>query len=113
MAQATFVSGNPVMADHTPSGAVTAGDVVVVGNKPFVAHRDIAANTLGSLAAGNGIYRGNAALAIAKGVLVYWDDSANEFTTVSSSNKIFGVSVTASTASDQMIDVLHTPGTVG
>lgn len=113
MAQLTFLSGEPIMVDHTPSGAVTAGDGVVVNDKIFVAHSDIAANALGSVAAGGGVYRGNANAAIAKGKLVYWDDSANEFTETAGSNKKFGVTVSASAASDADIDVLHTPGTVG
>jgi len=35
--------------DYTPSSAVSAGDVVMFGDQPMVAERDIAANTLGSL----------------------------------------------------------------
>lgn len=113
MAQATFLSGEPIMVDHTPGSAVTAGDVVIVNDKAFIAHSDIAANALGSVAAGNGVYRVTANAAIAKGKLVYWDDTNNEVTETASSHKKFGVTVSASAASDATIDVLHTPGTVG
>jgi predicted RecA/RadA family phage recombinase len=35
--------------DYTPTSAVYAGDVVVIGNRPLVAPGDIAANTMGVL----------------------------------------------------------------
>jgi predicted RecA/RadA family phage recombinase len=107
--QATFVSGEPTMVDHTPSGAVAAGDVIVTGDTPRIAHVPIAANALGSLAVEGGIYKVKANAAIAADKKVYWDDSANEVTETSSSNKVFGVTVEASTASDQYINVRHDP----
>jgi predicted RecA/RadA family phage recombinase len=46
---ASYVSQGDIL-DHTPSSAVAAGDVVVIGAIIGVAPRPIAANTLGSLA---------------------------------------------------------------
>lgn len=49
MATATYVSGNPVVIDYTPSGAATAGDVVIQGLVPGIVQTDLEANQLGSL----------------------------------------------------------------
>ena len=46
---ASYVSQGDIL-DHTPSSAVAAGDVVVIGAIIGVAPRPIAANTLGTLA---------------------------------------------------------------
>lgn len=46
--EAVFVSTGKQI-DHTPSGAVGAGDVVMIGVQPYVAERAIAANVLGAL----------------------------------------------------------------
>ena len=46
---ASYVSQGDIL-DHTPSSAVAAGEVVVIGAIIGVAPRPIAANTLGSLA---------------------------------------------------------------
>jgi predicted RecA/RadA family phage recombinase len=46
---ASYVSQGDIL-DHTPSSAVAAGDVVVIGAIIGVAPRPIAANTLGALA---------------------------------------------------------------
>ena len=56
---ATLHHGSPVMVDHTPSSAVSAGQMVKIGSEVLVAHRDIAANELGSLAApgGEAVYK--------------------------------------------------------
>lgn len=80
--QAQFHSGDPVMVNHTPASAITAGDVVIVGETCRIAHTDIAADELGALAAGGGVYEvtcGDAA-GISNGTKVYWDDVANAVT---------------------------------
>lgn len=104
MAEATFRHGNPVVIDYTPSGgAITEGQVVVVGTVTAntagvnvfagVAHRPIANNVLGGLAIGGGVYSVTNLNNAANGALVYWDDSANKVTTVSTNNAQFGVIV--------------------
>lgn len=109
--EAQFVHGNPVMVDHTPSGAVAAGEVVVTADTPRVAHLDIAASTLGALAAEGGVYRmvGNAAIAADK--KVYWDNTANKVTesAAAGANKAFGVTVTACTGDGAYCWVRHDP----
>lgn len=109
--EARFRHGNPLMVDHTPSSAVAAGQVVVVGNLPLVAHAAIAANALGALAAGGGVYRMTAAGAAAAGVQVYWDDTNNKVTTTASTHKVFGYIAPGSSANadGDPVDVIHTP----
>ena len=111
MAEATFRHGNPVYVDHTPSGAVTAGDVIVIGDQPFVAHVDIAANAKGAVASTDGVYNILADGAIGAGVKVYWDNGAKRITTTAAGNKQFGfVTADSSTAgADELIEVRHQP----
>jgi len=111
--QAQMRHGTPLMIDYTPSAAVSAGDVVVVGELPLVAHDDIAANAKGALAAGGGVYKVTADGALAAGVIVYWDDTNNKVTATTSGNKFFGFVAphNAAAADGDAIDVIHAPGT--
>lgn len=99
--EATFRHGNPLSVDYTPSsGNVAAGQVVVQGSVTGntagtgllagIAHLPILNNVLGALAMGGGVYAvtnlNNAAL----DAKVYWDDSANKITSVSTNNAKFG-----------------------
>ena len=108
---AIFVSGDPNMVDYTPGSAKTGGTVIVVGDLPFIAHRDIAANELGALAAGGGVYDVIAGEAIAAGKRVYWDDTANKVVETSSGNTGFGYVIPGSSAAQDgdTIRVLHQP----
>lgn len=101
MAQATFYSGTPTMVDYTPSsGNVTEGDVVVLGTVTAntsgtgavaaIAHRPITNNTLGALSVGGAVYAVTNLNNAANGAKVYWDDSNNKVTTVSTNNAVFG-----------------------
>lgn len=110
MANATLIEGNPEMVDHTPGSAVSGGNVVVVGDTPLVAHTDIAANKLGALAAGGGVYTMTAGEAITAGTDVFWvagsgkvDDSP------ATGDKHFGIALTAAAADNDKIRVLHRP----
>lgn len=95
MAEATMRHGDPRMIDYTPAaGNISAGQVVLLGNTAGlccgIAHQDITNNTLGALAAGGGMYdvvNLNNAANYAK---VYWDDTNNKITTVSTNNALFG-----------------------
>lgn len=110
MAQADFHQGDPIMVDHTPGSNVTGGSVVVVGDSPLVAHRDIAANKQGALAAGGGIYIMTAVEAIPAGVDVYWVAASGKVDdSPATGDKHFGRSVTASSADGDKIYVLHDP----
>lgn len=80
--QAQFHSGSPVMVNHTPNAAVTAGDVLIIGETCRIAHTDIAADELGALAAGGGVYEVTCldTAGIENGTKVYWDDVGNGVT---------------------------------
>ena len=110
--EALMRHGTPLMVDYTPSSAVSAGDVVVVGELPLIAHDDIAADELGALAAGGGVYKVTAGGAASAGAVVYWDDTNDKVTTTSTGNKTFGyVAPDNSAAADgDEIDVIHAPG---
>lgn len=95
MAEATFRSGNPRVIDYTPaSGNIAAGEVVLLGNTAGlmcgVAHVAIENNTLGALGAGGGTYECTNLNNAADYAVVYWDNSANKVTTVSTNNAKFG-----------------------
>ena len=65
--------------DYTPSSAVAAGDVVLIGTIPLVATQAIAANCLGSLAS-EGVFdipKNNDAFTV--GDAVYWNASDTDY----------------------------------
>lgn len=101
MAEVTFRHGDPVMVDYTPlSGNVSEGQVVVVGSVTantsgtgavaMIAHRPIVNSTLGALAVCGGVYDVVNLNNAATGAKVYWDDTNNKVTTVSTNNAVFG-----------------------
>jgi hypothetical protein len=95
MAEATFRHGEYRSIDYTPaSGAISAGQVVLAGNTTgltcIIAHQDIANSVLGSMAAGGGVYDVVNLNNSANYAKVYWDDSANKVTSVSTNNALFG-----------------------
>ena len=111
MAQAEFVHGNPLMVDHTPTGAVTNGDVIVMQDSIRIAHLDITATKLGALAAGGAVYKlnKNTSQAMTDGEILYWNDTANELTTTASTHKKFGVAAQTKLAADTAIWAQHIP----
>jgi predicted RecA/RadA family phage recombinase len=109
MAQAQFLHGNAVMVDHTPGSAVTAGDVVVVGRTPLIAHRDIAANAQGALASGGGIYTVTGDAAIVAGRKVFWNDTTNKVTETASGNLAFGFTTSACSGDGSTCNIRHQP----
>lgn len=99
--ETTFRSGSPTVIDYTPSGGdVAAGEVVRLKNTASnsvetglalgIAHVDITNNTKGALAVGGGVYDVVNLNNAANYATVYWDDSANKVTTVSTNNARFG-----------------------
>lgn len=121
-----FKYGKPVMAKHTESGTHSAGDVVVIGATPFVAHVDVPQYTGGTLvdalAAGGGVYTGLSDGTPKRGQDVYWDATNKKFTTTSAGNTHFGVCVGGTTgdlasgspsADGDACDVLHDPNALG
>ena len=111
---AILKKGEYQAVDYTPGSAVTAGDVVVIASRNYIAHRDIAANALGSLAASGGVYTfpktAGSTTAIAAGTKVYWDATNKVATATSSGNTVLGYVVPAGSAdADTTVDVVHDP----
>jgi predicted RecA/RadA family phage recombinase len=111
MTMAAYKHGSPVTVDHTPGSAVAAGDVIVTGVTPRVAHQAIAANELGALAAGGGVYEMTGDDAIGADEAVYWDASAEKVSEDddSGTNVFFGFTVSACAADDGKCLVRHEP----
>lgn len=111
--EAEFVHGDPLMIDHVPASAVAAGEVVVIGDLTHIAHRAIAADEKGALAARGGVYRvpkaAGASSAIADRKKVYWNNSTNVITTTASGNTPIGYTVGASVDADTDQLVEHCP----
>jgi predicted RecA/RadA family phage recombinase len=87
--------------DHTPSGAISAGDVVVVGEIVAHAPEDIAASALGVLIIEGVVEMPKAttsASALLQGDELYWDASAEVVTTTEGSNKRAGYAYAAAAA---------------
>ncbi len=92
---------------HTPSSAVAAGDVVVVGDVVAVATRPIAANELGALAV-EGIFEfpkftNSGDDEMTPGTKVYWDSNDEVITTTAGSFKVAGY--VTETAADEAATV--------
>lgn len=111
MSNVNLVHGTPLMIDYTPSSAVTAGDVVVSNDLVLVAHKSIAANELGAMAAAGGVYdlpkETGTGKTFALGAKVYWDDTNNRGTSTATGNKQFGICTKAAGASDSTVRVAH------
>lgn len=96
MAEATLYHGEHIhYIDYTPSaGNVTAGQVVLLGNTAGltcgIAHVDITNNVKGALAAGGGVYAMVNLNNSANYAKVYWDDTNNKATSVSTNNALVG-----------------------
>lgn len=108
----TLHHGSPLMIDYTPSADVAAGDVVVVGELPLIAHRDIPDGRLGALAAGGGVYTiaKEAPAVITAGAALYWDAGDQVVTTTASTHKLFGFASAAAASADTTIRAIHRPG---
>ncbi|HLW67858.1 MAG TPA: DUF2190 family protein [Gemmataceae bacterium] len=118
---ASFIRGKPIMQPYTESVAVNAGDVVVLGNMPCVAHEDIPAytggQTLDALAVRGGIYQMTADQNYYPvGTYVYWDPTAKKVTAASGGQCVpFGWIVglandtLSDTATSTTVSVAHDP----
>jgi predicted RecA/RadA family phage recombinase len=95
--------------DYTPSStAVTAGDVLVVGDFVAVAKLDIAVGRLGALAVRGTFYfpkTAGTSTALAQGTTVYWDATNHVVTTTSSGNKLIGKVAQAAVDADTQVAV--------
>jgi hypothetical protein len=121
MAEATFRHGAPTMVDYTPAaGAITEGQVVLLGSVTAntagegavacIAHRPIANNELGALAVGGGVYDVVNLNNAANGKKVYWDDTNNKVTTVSTNNAVFGwIAASGGGGANSTAKAIHAP----
>jgi hypothetical protein len=122
MGKANLVYGKPVVVRHTEAATHLAGDVIVIGATPFVAHVDVPSFTGGTLtdalAAGGGVYQMTANGALTLGQDVWWDPAAGKISGVSVNNVHFGIIVagplfdlgSAGPAADgDLCHVLHCP----
>lgn len=121
MADTTFRSGSPCVIDYTPSGGnVAVGEVVLIGTVTAntagtgaiagIAHRPITNSTLGALAVDGGIYDVVNLNNAANGARVYWENSVNKVTTVSTNNAMFGFVVTnGGGGANSTAQALHNP----
>lgn len=96
--------------DYTPSSAMAAGDVVVLGDLVAVAVVAIPANKLGAVSIDGVFELPKASGAIAQGVIVYWDAAASNVTTTAGSNKRAGKAAYAQASGDTTVKVLLNQG---
>lgn len=113
MARCDFDHGKPRMVDYTPGAAVSAGDVIVLGDGIRIAHNDIAAGVKDALAAGGAVYK-NAPKASgdggwADGAKLYWNTTTNVLTTTAAGAKPAGFAVGAAATGDTTAKFLHWP----
>jgi predicted RecA/RadA family phage recombinase len=111
LAVATFSHGDPVMVDYTPATAVDAGDIILFNSVPVIAHKDIAANTLGAVAISNGVYdiEKTAGEALVRGAAVYYNDDTEKATREATSNFLLGIAVEFAGSAATTVKVYHQP----
>lgn len=101
MSTAIFVSGKPVMQKYTPAASYSAGDVVVIGSVPFVAHEDNppfgATVILDALACEGGIYQIATDGTPVIGQVVYFNTTSKKLTATGAGNVHFGTLVAGPT----------------
>ena len=106
----SFIADGSMMEYSNAGAAIASGDVVAFPWGCGVASVDIAATTgKGSLAV-EGVFslKKEAALVIAQGDIVYWDDDANEVDKTNTNNKL-GYASKAALAGDANVEVKLVP----
>jgi len=109
--EVTYRYGTVQTVHHTPGSAVDGGSVIVIGDIPHIAHRDIAANEKGALAISGGVYDMTAGEAIAAGKKVWWDNTNNKVVETATGNKVMGYLTddTSASADGDTVRVRHMP----
>jgi predicted RecA/RadA family phage recombinase len=98
------------LIDHTPSAAVAAGAVVLLGDLVTVATHSIAANAAGTVAV-DGVWSiAKAAGAVSQGALLYWDATNSVVTTTASTHKRAGKAAAAAASGDASVLVILNVG---
>lgn len=104
-----YYRGSDDVIDYTPGSAVSAGDVVVLGDTVCVATADIAANVRGQLHV-RGLFQfpksSASTSAIVQGTIVYWDAGNEVITSTASTHKRAGKLAVAADADDVNCRVL-------
>lgn len=92
--------------DHTPSSNVASGAVVVIGARLGIAVADILANETGSLET-EGVFElaKKSADTFVQGAVCYWDATAGNITSTTTSNTLAGYVVVAAAASTTTVQV--------
>lgn len=115
-AEAYAGQNNVNMVDFTPDDDYGAGDVVVIGNTPYVAHRDLVKGQFarGAIAERGQAYRCKKAtdedMSSGGGKPLYWDVSEREFTLVATGNLHFGtVWPDGAATADEFVIATHNP----
>ena len=111
--EAIYVHGGEAGGiDHTPVGALVAGEVVDLGTYVGVVRRPIAAGELGAIhITGTHDFLKFTGEAIAKWAPVYWDEGTNTASgTVGYSEALIGLCEKAAAAGDERVRVYLTPG---
>ena len=92
-----FKGGQPVMAKHTETGTHSAGDVVVIGSTPFVAHIDVpqfvGGPLIDALSSGGGIYTGQSDGTPIIGQNAFYNPTTKKLTLTAAGNVHFGLCV--------------------
>lgn len=118
--QALFKHGDVQYMNITSAqagGALTAGDVLVIGDVTTVVHTiyttdDYNDSKAAAVGATGGVYsclKGSGSGAITAGAKCYWDDTNNVITTTAGANKVFGWCETAAADGDSTVVCRHEP----
>ena len=102
--EARFVHNGDAI-DYTPNADVSAGTVVVMGDRVGLTKFDIVANTLGSLAM-VGVFdfaKDNTVIPVFG--KVYWDATAKKATLTANGNILLGLAVQEAIATDTIVRV--------
>ncbi len=102
-----FVQPGHALAVVAPSGGLVSGQAVLIGNLFGVAAYSAAATTPAEIVT-NGVFtlpKPTSAISFSQGDKCYWDATAGDITSVSTSNKWVGVAVSAASTSAPTVDV--------
>ena len=80
---------------HTPSAAVSSGQMILIGTKVGVAVVDIAANASGSVQMTGVFTIAKAADNVTQGAALYWNNTTKVLTTTASGNTYAGYAIDA------------------
>lgn len=104
MAKAIYIQeGDSLDYPNKGAAVIDAGTIVVIGTKVGVAGTTIPVGEVGSVHM-NGVFSiPKAAVDIAMGAVVYWDDTAKAATTTATNNMIIGYAAAAAVSADTIV----------